>query len=133
MYKSSYSESRWVWRIETGLYGQSFVGPVPKACLINIYPIIISPDTCKTYSLLAPTGHPALSALGKLFPFECCVGLNGRIWVNAESIPHILAVASVIINCEHLSAQATDKEVAKMVKSVVRGVLLTPSQMDESI
>ncbi|TPX50455.1 hypothetical protein SeMB42_g02241 [Synchytrium endobioticum] len=66
-------------------------------------------------SLLAPTGHPALTALGKLFPFECCVGLNGRVWVNAQSIYHMLAVAAVIQNCEHLSAQASDKEIVKMI------------------
>ena len=58
--------------------------------------------------------------------------MNGRIWVHAESVAQILVVSTVIRNCEHLSAQATDKEVAKMVKGVMRSVLLTSKEMDES-
>ncbi|TPX37716.1 hypothetical protein SmJEL517_g00511 [Synchytrium microbalum] len=79
-------------------------------------------------SLLNPKGHPALIALGKLFPFECCVGMNGRIWIKSNHIPQTLACATVIKNCEHISAQASDKEIGKMVKTVVREVL---NQMEE--
>uniref|UniRef100_A0A7S4AXW6 Ribosomal RNA-processing protein 40 n=1 Tax=Chrysotila carterae TaxID=13221 RepID=A0A7S4AXW6_CHRCT len=41
---------------------------------------------------LATTDAPVLQALGDLAPFEICVGVNGRVWLNAER-PATVAVA----------------------------------------
>ena len=46
--------------------------------------------TCRT---LAMRGAPVLEALGRAFPFEAAVGLNGRVWVSADHDARCVVVA----------------------------------------
>ncbi|XP_057951986.1 uncharacterized protein LOC131146409 [Malania oleifera] len=53
--------------------------------------------------LLSTPPCPVLEALGKKLSFEIAVGLNGRVWVNAESPSAIILVANTIMKSESLS------------------------------
>ncbi|CAN1846026.1 Putative exosome complex component rrp40 [Linum perenne] len=44
-----------------------------------------------------------LETLGKKLPFEIAVGLNGRVWVNADSPSIVVVVSNAIMNSESLS------------------------------
>lgn len=54
--------------------------------------------------LLSSPTCPVLEALGKNLSFEIAVGLNGRVWVNAESPATLILVANAIMKSETLSA-----------------------------
>ncbi|CAI9108555.1 OLC1v1008185C1 [Oldenlandia corymbosa var. corymbosa] len=54
--------------------------------------------------LLSTPTCPILEGLGKRVSFEVAVGLNGRVWVNAESPAEIVLVANAIMKSESLSA-----------------------------
>ncbi|KAF5734195.1 putative exosome complex component rrp40 [Tripterygium wilfordii] len=54
--------------------------------------------------LLSSPTCPVLEDLGKKLSFEIAVGLNGRVWVNADSPSSIVIVAKAIMNSEFLSA-----------------------------
>ncbi|KAJ2160506.1 exosome non-catalytic core subunit rrp40 [Coemansia sp. RSA 552] len=47
---------------------------------------------------------PVLGALGKSLPFEVAVGVNGRVWLDAESPQKTVLVANAIRNSEFLDA-----------------------------
>ncbi|XP_065069498.1 putative exosome complex component rrp40 [Rhopilema esculentum] len=64
--------------------------------------------------LLRPD-HIVLALLGRHFPFEVTVGLNGRIWINSKGILNTIAVANAITNSEFLG----DKEIKTMVDKIV--------------
>lgn len=59
-----------------------------------------------------------LKCLGKYFPFECTVGMNGRVWINSESTPHTIAIANAISNSEYM----TNNQIETMVKQLVKGI-----------
>ena len=59
-----------------------------------------------------------LKCLGKQFPFECTVGLNGRVWINSASTPHTIAIANAISNSEYM----TNNQIETMVKQLVKGI-----------
>ncbi|CAM6098182.1 unnamed protein product [Calypogeia fissa] len=54
-------------------------------------------------ALLSKRTCPVLEALGKSLSYEIAVGLNGRVWVTAESPAIIVAVSNAISNAELLS------------------------------
>ncbi|KAM6981141.1 exosome complex component RRP40 [Aplochiton taeniatus] len=54
--------------------------------------------------LLSPQSE-IVKELGKLFPFEMVLGMNGRVWVKAKSIQHTLIVANLLESCENMTAQ----------------------------
>ncbi|XP_052176209.1 uncharacterized protein LOC127790662 [Diospyros lotus] len=53
--------------------------------------------------LLSSPTCPVLEALGKKLAFEIAVGLNGRVWVNAEAPSTVILVSNAIMNSESLS------------------------------
>lgn len=53
--------------------------------------------------LLSSPTCPVLEGLGKKLAFEIAVGLNGRVWVNAEHQSTIILVANAIMNSESLT------------------------------
>ncbi|XP_006011633.1 exosome complex component RRP40 [Latimeria chalumnae] len=54
--------------------------------------------------LLSPESE-IIKDLGKVYPFELVVGLNGRIWVKAKTIHQTLIVANILEACEHLTSE----------------------------
>ncbi|XP_028785346.1 putative exosome complex component rrp40 isoform X1 [Neltuma alba] len=61
-------------------------------CTTGLSRMLLSSPTC-----------PVLDSLGKKLSFEIAVGLNGRVWVNAESPSTTIIVANAIMNSESLS------------------------------
>ncbi|KAJ3216313.1 exosome non-catalytic core subunit rrp40 [Dinochytrium kinnereticum] len=68
-------------------------------------------------SLLTP-GNLLLDALSKLFSFELAVGMNGRVWVNADSTLHTVALVQALKGSEGLHS----KNVKDYVKTVAKFV-----------
>eukprot|EP00897_Mesotaenium_endlicherianum_P000773 jgi/Mesen1/10697/ME000090S10158 len=54
-------------------------------------------------SLLASPPCAVLAALGESHTYELAVGINGRVWVNSDSISTTILVATAIQNAEYLS------------------------------
>ncbi|XP_026387192.1 putative exosome complex component rrp40 [Papaver somniferum] len=54
--------------------------------------------------LLSTPTCPVLEALGKKLSFEIAVGLNGRVWVNAEAPSTVILVANAIMKSEPLTS-----------------------------
>lgn len=67
------------------------------------------------FSLMHPH-NPVLTALSSLFPFETAIGLNGRVWINAETRQQIILVRNAIRNSEFL----TKDQVKPMIKSIAK-------------
>lgn len=59
-----------------------------------------------------------LKSLGNYFPFECTVGMNGKVWINASSMSHTIIIANAITNSEYM----TNNQVESMVKQIVNGM-----------
>lgn len=45
---------------------------------------------------LLSAGHPVLEAVGAKYTYECAIGVNGRVWVNAEDAFATLKIAQWI-------------------------------------
>ena len=45
---------------------------------------------------------PHLMFLGKFFPFECAIGINGKIWIKAATIGQTILLANVLQNGEFM-------------------------------
>eukprot|EP01100_Stratorugosa_tubuloviscum_P014839 TRINITY_DN8168_c0_g1_i1.p1 TRINITY_DN8168_c0_g1~~TRINITY_DN8168_c0_g1_i1.p1 ORF type:complete len:283 (+),score=138.85 TRINITY_DN8168_c0_g1_i1:46-849(+) len=58
---------------------------------------------------------PALKLLGTKFAFEIAVGINGRIWINSNSISTTLKVANILSNSEFLNIE----QLAVMIDELV--------------
>ncbi|KAG9333577.1 hypothetical protein JZ751_011314 [Albula glossodonta] len=54
--------------------------------------------------LLAPQ-NAIVKELEKVFPFEMVVGMNGRVWVKAQTTQHMLVLANLLESCENMTAQ----------------------------
>ena len=59
-----------------------------------------------------------LKFLGKHFPFECTMGMNGRVWINSLSVPHTITVANAVSNSEYMN----NNQIETMVKQLVKGI-----------
>ncbi|CDP12399.1 unnamed protein product [Coffea canephora] len=68
--------------------------------------------------LLSSPTCPVLEAFGKNLSFEIAVGLNGRVWVNAESPANLILVANAIMKSESLSAVQQKFLVERLLKRV---------------
>ena len=44
-----------------------------------------------------------LKTLGKTLQFEVAIGMNGRIWAKARSVPHTIALCNAISAAEYMS------------------------------
>ncbi|KAJ6875485.1 hypothetical protein NC652_035020 [Populus alba x Populus x berolinensis] len=70
--------------------------------------------------LSSPT-CPVLEALGKKLSFEIAVGLNGRVWVKADSPSTNYIVVNAIIKSESLSG-AQQKIMAEKLHQKIQGI-----------
>ncbi|KAJ4844571.1 hypothetical protein Tsubulata_023587 [Turnera subulata] len=90
-------------------------------CSTGLARMLLSSPTC-----------PVLEALGKKLSYEIAVGLNGRVWVNADSPSTIIVVANAIMNSETLSGVQQKIMVEKLLQKIqvnrVRFHLLVPSK-----
>ncbi|XP_038719183.1 putative exosome complex component rrp40 isoform X2 [Tripterygium wilfordii] len=68
--------------------------------------------------LLSSPTCPVLEDLGKKLSFEIAVGLNGRVWVNADSPSSIVIVAKAIMNSEFLSGAQQRNMVKKLFDKI---------------
>jgi exosome complex component RRP40 len=60
--------------------------------------------------------NPFLHYLGKLFPFETAIGMNGRVWVSASTPKEIILAVNILKESE-----TCDPTLAKeFIKSYVR-------------
>ena len=62
----------------------------------------------------------ALAALGQQIPFEVAVGMNGRVWIRADTIAHTILGSNTITRAESiyrdiLPPATKDKEDAMQV------------------
>ncbi|KAI5074353.1 hypothetical protein GOP47_0010314 [Adiantum capillus-veneris] len=69
-------------------------------------------------ALLSRPTCPVLEALGKGLSFEIAVGVNGRVWVNGDSVSTIILVSNAIMNAEFLSAAQQQLMVQKLLQRV---------------
>ncbi|CAL5340345.1 unnamed protein product [Camellia sinensis] len=68
--------------------------------------------------LLSSATCPVLEGLGKKLSFEIAVGLNGRVWVNAEAPSTVILVSNAIMNSESLSGVQQKIMVEKLFQRV---------------
>lgn len=68
--------------------------------------------------LLSSPTCPVLEVLGKNLSFELAVGLNGRVWVNADSPATVILVANAIMKSESLSAAQQKILAERLLKRV---------------
>ncbi|KAF6157377.1 hypothetical protein GIB67_004315 [Kingdonia uniflora] len=68
--------------------------------------------------LLSSPTCPILEALGKKLSFEIAVGLNGRVWVNAESPSTVILVSNAIMTSESLSGAQQRIMVEKLMQRI---------------
>ncbi|KAL4641567.1 exosome complex component RRP40 [Arapaima gigas] len=54
--------------------------------------------------LLVPRSE-IVKDLEQLFPFEMVVGMNGRVWVRAQTTQQTLIVANLLESCENMTAE----------------------------
>jgi len=59
-----------------------------------------------------------LQLLGKHFPFEVIVGMNGRIWISSKGIIDTIAIANAVTSSEFMA----DEQVEFMVKQLVNSI-----------
>jgi len=57
-----------------------------------------------------------LQALGKHFPYEVAAGMNGRIWVNSNTIENTVLITNAILNSELLNQAQIDLVVQKLAQ-----------------
>ncbi|KAH9253195.1 hypothetical protein BASA81_008877 [Batrachochytrium salamandrivorans] len=69
--------------------GEALFGELKQGCVFGV-----PPATCRRLSDTASS--QLLIALSKFVSFELCVGMNGRVWVNATEDFHIILVGNAI-------------------------------------
>uniref|UniRef100_A0A803L8M6 Ribosomal RNA-processing protein 40 n=1 Tax=Chenopodium quinoa TaxID=63459 RepID=A0A803L8M6_CHEQI len=79
---------------------------------------MIETSTGLSRMLLSTPTCPILEGLGKKLSFEIAVGLNGRVWVNAESPSTVILVSNAIMKSESLSAAQQKITVDKLLQRV---------------
>ncbi|XP_007890128.2 exosome complex component RRP40 [Callorhinchus milii] len=67
--------------------------------------------------LLSPNCD-VIKDLGKLYPFEIVIGMNGRIWVKAKTIQHTLLVANVLESCKNMTNEQRKQVFNKLSENV---------------
>nr|DBA28201.1 TPA: hypothetical protein GDO54_008598 [Pyxicephalus adspersus] len=79
---------------------------VKVSLLLNLVAMILTPQ------------NDIVQELMNLFPFEMVVGMNGRIWVKAQTMQQTLIVASLLEACEYLTAAQRKETFAKFSDSM---------------
>jgi len=59
-----------------------------------------------------------LQALGKHFPFEVAIGVNGRVYINSMTPVQTVLIANAILNSEHMKPKGVQDMVQKLVNMV---------------
>ena len=59
-----------------------------------------------------------LQALGKHFPFEVAIGVNGRVYINSMTPVQTVLIANAILNSEHMKSKGVQDMVQKLVNMV---------------
>lgn len=80
------------------------------------YMFTVSLGLCRR--LLEMPQCKVLVSLGKHFPFEIIVGMNGRVWVSSKGIIDTIAIANAIASSEFMG----DEQVEAMVKQLVSSI-----------
>ena len=71
-------------------------------------------STSLARKLLGSPPAPVLTALGGLVKYEIAIGMNGRLWVNAENVVTTILVTNAIINSEFLTPAQTEIMVKRL-------------------
>ncbi|KAH7550452.1 hypothetical protein JRO89_XS13G0194300 [Xanthoceras sorbifolium] len=85
--------------------------------LVSHYATMNVIEPCSSRLLSSPT-CPVLEELGKQLSFEIAVGLNGRVWVNADSPSTVVVVSNAIMNSEPLSGVQQKIMVEKLLQRI---------------
>jgi len=59
-----------------------------------------------------------LRCLGRHFPFELAIGMNGRVWINSTSPTHTILISNAILNSEAMTNGAIQTMVYALIKSI---------------
>eukprot|EP00743_Colponemidia_sp_Colp-15_P004534 GILK01004888.1.p1 GENE.GILK01004888.1~~GILK01004888.1.p1 ORF type:complete len:243 (-),score=21.17 GILK01004888.1:84-812(-) len=90
--------------------GESYFGPLVGGylfqCSVYLARILLDPDCA------------VLEALGRAFPFEVAVGVNGRVWVNSANPLHTIVISNAILNSETFTRAEIEVMVHKLVSAV---------------
>ncbi|KAL0882851.1 hypothetical protein ABMA27_016382 [Loxostege sticticalis] len=77
-------------------------------CSINLVRKILNPSC------------PLLNSLKNEWPFELAAGMNGRIWIKANSMRETIAVGNAILGCEYLTSEEI-KSMCTNIASILAG------------
>lgn len=69
------------------------------------------------FRLLNPDGA-LLKSLGKVIPFESTVGMNGRTWVNSNSIDHTILIVNAIEQSEYMTLSQIKQNVHRLAEEL---------------
>ena len=59
-----------------------------------------------------------LKLLGRSLPYECAVGVNGRVWIKGRSTRETIALANAISSAEFM----THEQISVMVKQLLNAL-----------
>jgi exosome complex component RRP40 len=99
---SSVAQQRKDWVTGLGIFGE----------LAGGYCVDVSPAFCRQ---LHSDESPVLLALGKHLPFECAIGLNGKVWVKTSN--HIATIA--LVHCIQRASSMTLEQFQELVDSTL--------------
>jgi exosome complex RNA-binding protein Rrp4 len=81
------------------------------------------------FRLLRPNAA-ALTALGQHIPFEVAVGMNGRVWIKADTISHTILGANMITQSETIYRNFIPPSVLASETATVKDVNDNAMQVD---
>ncbi|KAK9513086.1 hypothetical protein O3M35_001356 [Rhynocoris fuscipes] len=67
--------------------------------------------------ILNPDCVILLENLGRVFPHECAIGMNGNIWIKSEDITTTIAIANSILKAEIMSVPEIKQFSSQLLKS----------------
>ena len=62
-----------------------------------------------------------LEELSQSFAYEIAVGVNGWLWIDAESSRQRVVIANAVLQSEHIPDKAVPSMVAQLVMAHVQG------------
>ncbi|QDZ25168.1 exosome complex exonuclease [Chloropicon primus] len=64
-----------------------------------------------------------LALLGESLQYECCLGVNGCLWVKGETHAETLLIKNAILNSQNISLSDSGREARKRVKWMIEELL----------
>lgn len=98
---SPYVKKEWV-------TGESLFGPLTGGYCFSV--------SLKLAQKLLDEDSWTLKCIARYVPFECAIGLNGKVWVNAGSPMLVVLISNAILNADGMS----DSMVTTMVDKIMR-------------